>query len=276
MTYRQEDMPYTASGIQPDLIINPHAIPSRMTIGHLIETITGKVRCSSGKVYDADAFVHGHDIVKTITDALHNEGFERNGNETLYCGFTGKKLSSQIFMGPVFYQKLKHMVTDKIHARATGRNLQLTRQPTEGRGNQGGLRFGEMERDAMLAHGTPFFLRGRLFLDSDAFRVTICCNCGFFLDLKINISSTLRKKWHCQVCRNYTNAKEIAMPYASKLLFQELLAAGITPKFICETLYNASNCNTINDSSVAHTTASKKRQRSGKQKFIRPRIRNSY
>lgn len=278
MTYRQEDMPYTASGMTPDLIINPHAIPSRMTIGHVIETITGKVRCSSGKVYDADAFVNGHDTVKMITDALHAEGFERNGNETLYCPFTGSKLTSKIFMGPICYQKLKHMITDKIHARSTGRNLQLTRQPTEGRGNHGGLRFGEMERDAMLAHGTPFFLKGRLFLDSDPFKVIVCGNCGFFLDVKINTSTTVKLRWRCKVCKKHTLAREFPMPYASKLLFQELLAAGITPRFVCENLFESSKLKQVKDTILTNPLLrlkSSKRKRNGTKKHIRPRIRKS-
>ena len=236
MTFLQHDMPFTRDGITPDIIINPHAIPSRMTIGHIVETITGKVKCLSGKNYDADAFIHGHDAVENICAALKAQGYEKNGNEYLYCGATGKRLESKIFIGPCHYQRLKHMVQDKIHARSTGRNLQLTRQPTEGRGKKGGLRFGEMERDAMLAHGASFFTQGRLFLDSDPFKAAVCGSCGHFLDVKINTSTTVDLKWLCKVCRDKTNVKLVHMPYATKLLFQELLSAGISPKMAFSTL----------------------------------------
>jgi DNA-directed RNA polymerase II subunit RPB2 len=141
MTYTQENMPFTREGLVPDLILNPHAIPSRMTVAHLLETLTGKVTCLTGQQFDADAF-QGHDYVAKITEALHEAGYERNGNEVLYCPQTGKRMVAKVFFGPICYQRLKHLVGSKLHARAKGRNLQLTRQPTEGRGNDGGLRVG--------------------------------------------------------------------------------------------------------------------------------------
>ena len=273
MTYHQHDLPYSASGMVPDIIINPHAIPSRMTIGHIIETVTGKVSCMTGEKYDADAFVHGHGIVDKMTTALHEQGFERHGNETLFCGITGKRIQAKIFMGPCFYQRLKHMVQDKFHARGTGQKLQLTRQPTEGRARNGGLRFGEMERDAMLAHGACFFTQGRLCLDSDQYQTFICGNCGYFLDTKHTVSITASKKWHCRICLNDMDLKVVNMPYATKLLFQELLSAGITPKMVFENQATASRTLTLRKS-LKSITVSDQAANVSMKKHIRPRIRD--
>ena len=176
ITYRQEDMPFTSEGITPDLIINPHAIPSRMTIAHLIECLISKVASLSGCEGDATPFT---DItVDSVSDALRKHGYQSRGFEIMYNGHTGRKLVAQIFLGPTYYQRLRHMVDDKIHARARGPVQILTRQPVEGRARDGGLRFGEMERDCMISHGASAFLRERLFEVSDAFRVHICDLCG--------------------------------------------------------------------------------------------------
>lgn len=165
VTYRMEDMPFSCQGISPDLIVNPHAIPSRMTIGHLIETILGKVGCLTGDQGDATPFNEVN--VKDVSDMLHTRGYQRHGNERLYNGHTGKPLNSLIFFGPTYYQRLKHMVDDKIHSRARGPTQMLNRQPMEGRARDGGLRFGEMERDCMISHGSANVMREKLFIVSD-------------------------------------------------------------------------------------------------------------
>jgi DNA-directed RNA polymerase II subunit RPB2 len=154
MMYSQEDMPFTVEGISPDLIINPHAVPSRMTIGHLIECLYSKVASIKGEEADGTPF---QDItVEDISRELHKLGYQCRGNEVLYNGRTGRKLDSMVFIGPTFYQRLRHMVDDKIHSRSRGPVQILTRQPTEGRSRDGGLRFGEMERDCIISHGTYF------------------------------------------------------------------------------------------------------------------------
>jgi len=160
MTYRSEDMPFTVEGINPDIIVNPHAIPSRMTIGHLVECLLGKVSATTGDEGDATPFT---DVtVEAISDALHKCGYQRTANEVMYNGHTGRRLEAQIFLGPTYYQRLKHMVDDKIHSRARGPVQILTRQPVEGRSRDGGLRFGEMERDCMISHGAAQFFEGKI------------------------------------------------------------------------------------------------------------------
>lgn len=172
ITYRQEDMPFTASGIVPDIIINPHAIPSRMTIGHLVECLLSKVATLTGLAGDATPFT---DLtVEAVSKVLREKGFQSRGFEVMYHGHTGRKLQAQIYFGPTYYQRLKHMVGDKIHARARGPLQILTRQPVEGRSRDGGLRFGEMERDCMISHGIAGFLKERMYDSSDGFRVHVC------------------------------------------------------------------------------------------------------
>ena len=176
VTYRQEDMPFTADGLVPDLIINPHAIPSRMTIAHLIECLLSKVGALKGQEGDATPFT---DVTITqVSELLAQSGFQSRGFEVMYNGHTGKKQVAQVFLGPTYYQRLRHMVDDKIHARARGPTQILTRQPVEGRARDGGLRFGEMERDCMISHGASAFLKERLLDVSDAFRVHVCEICG--------------------------------------------------------------------------------------------------
>ena len=176
ITYRQEDMPFSAQGVTPDLIINPHAIPSRMTIAHLIECQISKVSCLQG--FEGDATPFTTITVDSISSLLRQSGYQSRGFEVMYNGHTGRKLVAQLFFGPTYYQRLRHMVDDKIHGRARGPVQMLTRQPVEGRARDGGLRFGEMERDCMIAHGASAFLRERLFEVSDAFRVHVCDICG--------------------------------------------------------------------------------------------------
>ncbi len=224
ITYRREDMPFTREGVVPDLIINPHAIPSRMTVAHLIECLLSKVSALSGLEGDASPFT---DVtVDAISKLLREHGYQSRGFEVMYNGHTGKKLMAQIFFGPTYYQRLRHMVDDKIHARARGPVQILTRQPVEGRSRDGGLRFGEMERDCMIAHGAASFMKERLMEASDAFRVHICGVCG----LMSVIAKLKHNQFECRGCKNKIDIYQIHIPYAAKLLFQELMAMNIAPR----------------------------------------------
>jgi DNA-directed RNA polymerase II subunit RPB2 len=228
ITYRQEDMPFSADGIIPDIIINPHAIPSRMTIAHLIECLLSKVGALQGMEGDATPFT---DLTLTqISDILEEYNFQRRGFEVMYNGHTGKKLAAQVFLGPTYYQRLRHMVDDKIHARARGPLQILTRQPVEGRARDGGLRFGEMERDCMISHGASAFLKERLLDVSDAFRVHICEICG----LMTPIASLSKGQFECRPCKNKTKIAQIVIPYAAKLLFQELAAMNVATRMFTD------------------------------------------
>ena len=227
MLYRQADMPFTKEGLSPDLIMNPHAIPSRMTIGHLFETLLGKVACITGVEGDATPFMP-ENTVKTISDMLHKTGYQRYGNERLYHGHTGKPIESMIYFGPAYYQRLKHMVDDKVHSRARGPVTSLVRQPTEGRSRSGGLRFGEMERDCMISHGAASFLQERLFTVSDQYKVHTCGSCGLFAVANID-----KKQYFCKGCPDST-ISTVSLPYSCKLLFQELMAMAIAPRMIVE------------------------------------------
>ena len=228
VTYRHEDMPFSAEGIVPDLIINPHAIPSRMTVAHLIECLLSKVSSLSGLEGDASPFT---DVTaEAVSKLLREHGYQSRGFEVMYNGHTGKKLMAQVFFGPTYYQRLRHMVDDKIHARARGPVQVLTRQPVEGRSRDGGLRFGEMERDCMIAHGAAGFLKERLMEASDAFRVHVCGICG----LMSVIANLKKNQFECRSCKNKTNIYQIHIPYTAKLLFQELMAMNISPRLYTE------------------------------------------
>ncbi|GAB7354020.1 hypothetical protein MBLNU459_g4608t1 [Dothideomycetes sp. NU459] len=224
ITYRQEDMPFTADGLTPDIIINPHAIPSRMTIAHLIECLLSKVGSLRGQEGDATPFT---DVTITqISTLLRQHGYQQRGFEVMYNGHTGKKQVVQVFLGPTYYQRLRHMVDDKIHARARGPTQILTRQPVEGRARDGGLRFGEMERDCMISHGASAFLKERLLDVSDAFRVHVCEICG----LMTPIASLKKNQFECRPCKNKTEIAQIIIPYAAKLMFQELAAMNVATR----------------------------------------------
>ena len=220
-------MPFTKDGIQPDIIINPQAIPSRMTIAQLIETIVGKAAALRGNYIDGTPFEkYG---IEDIQKELEKHGYNKNGYETLTCGMTGKKMKVQIFIGPTYYLRLKHLVKDKLHSRAKGPRQQLTRQPLEGRAREGGLRFGEMERDCMISHGLSSFLKERLMDTSDKYSTYVCNNCGIFATKMLN-----KPIWTCynEECKNKTkiSVSKINIPYAFKLLVQELMAINILPR----------------------------------------------
>eukprot|EP00877_Chromochloris_zofingiensis_P007160 jgi/Chrzof1/2698/Cz11g25180.t1 len=223
ITYTQEDMPFTQEGIVPDLIVNPHAIPSRMTIGHLVEALMSKVASLVGQEGDATPFT---DVtVDNISQTLHKSGYQQRGWEVMYNGHTGRQLNAQVFLNPTYYQRLKHMVDFKIHSRGRGPTQILTRQPVEGRARDGGLRFGEMERDCIISHGAAAFLKERLFDQSDAYRVHVCEKSGL-----IAVANLRKQSFYSQIYQNDTNIVQVFMPYACKLLFQELMSMCIVPR----------------------------------------------
>jgi DNA-directed RNA polymerase beta subunit len=230
------DMPYTRTGLRPDIIINPHAIPSRMTIGQLKETLLGKVLVHLGLFGDGTSF--GDLDVKTIAKQLQNLGYESYGNDVLYDGLSGEQLDANIFIGPVFYQRLKHMVNDKQHSRSIGPMVNLTRQPAEGRSRDGGFRIGEMERDVMLAHGISRFCRERLYDVSDKYSVHVCKKCGMIAQYNDSSNSMFSKfnftVHKCSVCDNMTDFSYVEVPYAFKLLAHELQTINCVPRLMTE------------------------------------------
>jgi DNA-directed RNA polymerase II subunit RPB2 len=219
------DMPYTKDGLRPDIIINPHAIPSRMTIGQLKETLLGKVLLELGLFGDGTSF--GELEIGDISKELLKLGFEQHGNELLHSGLTGEQIESDIFMGPVFYQRLKHMVSDKQHSRSIGPMVNLTRQPAEGRSRDGGFRFGEMERDCTIAHGASRFTRGRLYDCSDKYQVHVCRECGMIAVYNDAVGIHM-----CKTCDNRVDFAHVEIPYACKLLFQELQTMNVVPRIM--------------------------------------------
>ena len=217
MILEPEDMPQTASGIIPDIIINPHCIPSRMTIAQLMETLLGKIGCHAGCLGDGTPFntkMTLDGMAKVLRDEM---GLEPYGNEVMYNGLTGRQMETKIFMGPCYYQRLRHCAADKLHSRACGPLVMLTRQPAEGRAREGGLRFGEMERDCVAAHGVMEFTKERFMECSDGFNCHTCRKCGL-----IAIANPEANIWLCKGCQNTTEFAGIQIPYAYKLLVQEL------------------------------------------------------
>ena len=227
MIYHQTDLPFTADGIVPDIIINPHCMPSRMTAGHFVEQLASKVAAITGRQIDSTSFAHAP--VETFCKELKAAGFEPYGSEQMYSGRTGLPLKAKVFIGPLYYQKLHHMSSDKIHARPRGKIVGLTRQPNEGRANGGGLRWGEMERDVGISHGTSAVLNERMLLSSDAYDAPVCEHCGLIGGIKIE-----GRIYKCTGCGKEGPfggpVKSVTMPYASKLLLQELMCMGIKPK----------------------------------------------
>jgi len=216
MVLNPEDMPQSGGGIVPDIIINPHAIPSRMTIAQLMETLLSKIGCYAGALADGTPF--NATTVDDMGAILRDQyGMEPYGNELLYNGYTGRMMETSIFIGPCYYQRLRHCSADKLHSRASGPLVMLTRQPAEGRARDGGLRFGEMERDCVIGHGMSEFTKERLMECSDAFLCYSCRECGL-----LAIANEAEGIWACKGCSNTTNFAHIQIPYASKLLMQEL------------------------------------------------------
>lgn len=231
---KQEDMPFTKDGIVPDIILSPHALPSRMTIGQLLEMLLGKVCAVRGHESDGTPFVPID--INNIKDTLEGLGYDRNGSEEMYCGLTGKKIESEIFIGPTYYQRLKHMVEDKIHSRAKdGPRQILTRQPAVGRSKDGGFRFGEMERDCIITHGASQFLRERMMESSDSYNINVCNDCGMiatriFQETNYKNRDNVINTYECKVCENSSGVSTVTLPYAYKLLTQELMAMNILPR----------------------------------------------
>jgi DNA-directed RNA polymerase II subunit RPB2 len=245
----EEDMPYTASGIRPDIIINPHAIPSRMTIGQLVETVMGKACSMYGAFGDCTAFVNNGSKHKVFGQLLTNQGMHSSGSELLYNGQTGEQLETEIFMGPTYYMRLKHMVKDKINYRALGPRTSLTRQPVQGRANDGGLRIGEMERDGLIAHGVTKFLQESMLIRGDEYFMAVCNKTGTiaiynnsynlflspFADGPIKFSGTLTDGMNVQNISRYGRSFSVVrIPYAFKLLIQELQTMNIQLRLITE------------------------------------------
>ena len=222
----EKDMPFDENGIRPDIIINPHAIPSRMTIGQLKETLLGMVLLELGLFGDGTSF---NDLpISEICKILTNNGYHSKGNSVLMNGMTGEQLETSIFIGPAFYQ-VQAVVTNQAHFRGSGPMVVLTRQPAEGRSREGGLRYGEMERDGMMAHGCSRFTKGRLYDSSDKFHVHTCKKCGM-----IAVYNDEKNIHHCTVCNNRTAFARVNIPYALKLLTQELITMNIVPRMITE------------------------------------------
>jgi DNA-directed RNA polymerase subunit B' len=218
----QEDMPFTEDGVVPDIIFNPHGIPSRMTMGQLLEMIAGKASAMSGRYICSPAF----DPVpeSEIRGLLESFGFRNDGKETMYEGMSGRKFDAQIFIGNCFYQKLDHLVSNKIHARSRGPVTLLTKQPTEGRSKEGGLRLGEMEKDCLIAHGAALVLKERF--DSDKNVIPICSECGL-----VAIFDRIKNKKYCSVCGE-SKIIDVEMSYAFKLMLDELKSMLIYPKIV--------------------------------------------
>ncbi|KAH9752407.1 DNA-directed RNA polymerase III subunit 2 [Citrus sinensis] len=263
---QQEDFPFSERGICPDLIMNPHGFPSRMTVGKMIELLGGKAGVSCGRFHYGSAFGEpsGHaDTVESISETLVKHGFSYNGKDMIYSGITGCPLQAYIFMGPIYYQKLKHMVDsvlDKMHARGSGPRVMLTRQPTEGRARNGGLRVGEMERDCLIAYGASMLIFERLMVSSDPFEVQLLrwtrlrnqsavlihpfnlppgfiSFCTKVLDIAVcRVCGLLGYYNHklkagiCSTCKNGDNISSMKLPYACKLLIQELQSMNIVPR----------------------------------------------
>ncbi len=227
MIIPEESMPFTKDGVKPDIIINPHAIPSRMTIGHLVECVFAKLCCMKGVIGDGTVFIPFDE--SKVYKELGEKGFDHHGNEILYNGFTGQQIQSEIFIGPTFYFRLKHMVADKINVRGHDRDkselpkVMLTRQPTSGKRKGGGLRIGEMERDSVLSHGASLFMKESMMERSDKYKWAVCKRCG---TLAVYNPSRKNRIIQCKLC-NKDDLAVVETPYAFKLLVQELQSMGI-------------------------------------------------
>ena len=245
----EEDMPFTSDGIRPDLIINPHALPSRMTIGQLVESLLGKVCVTYGGYGDCTAFANKGSNAETYGKILTNSGFHSSGNQLLYNGMTGEQLQSEIYIGPTYYMRLKHMVKDKINYRARGPRTVLTRQTVQGRANDGGLRIGEMERDGVLAHGASYFLNESFMVRGDEYYIAVCNKTGLVaiyndsknlflspaVDGPIKFVETLDGKMNIDNISRFGRSFSILrVPYSLKLLIQELQVMNVQMRIITE------------------------------------------
>ncbi len=218
----QEDLPFSKQGVVPDIIFDPHGIPSRMTMGKLLEIMTGKVSALEGERIMSPAF---HPVSeKDLREKLEENGFNENGKDSFYNADTGEKYKNNIFAGSVFYQKLDHLVSNKIHARSRGPVTLLTKQPTEGKSKRGGLRLGEMEKDCLIAHGSSLLLKERF--DADKTKIPICKECGLPA-----VYDKIKNKKFCPVCGD-SKIIEVKMAYAFKLLLDELKSMLIHPKIV--------------------------------------------
>jgi len=222
------NMPFTASGITPDLLFSPHGIPSRMTISHLLEILGGKTGALAGRYVNGTIF--DSEPEKRLRQELLSLGFRDDGFETMYNGITGEQFKARIYIGNMYYLKLKHTVANKIHSRARGPIQLLTRQPTEGRAKEGGLRLGEMEKDTFVAHGASLLLKERF--DSDKTVVPVCEKCGI-----IAIYNGFKDQSYCPMCGDDVEINNIEISYAFKLMLDELKSLCIYPKIVLENKY---------------------------------------
>ncbi len=223
----EEDVPFTSKGIKPDVLFNPHGLPSRMTVGYLLELLAGKVACAGGRIVDGTPFAG--ETKEDLENQLKALGFRYDGKETMYSGVTGKKMQAKIFVGNMYYLKLRYMVGNKIHGRSSGKIALLTRQPIEGRSRGGALRLGEMEQQALVAHGASLLLKERY--DSDKVILHICTECG-----GIAIDDTIRNKISCPICGS-EEVEPVEVSYAFKLLIEELQGMHIITKFHLKNKY---------------------------------------
>jgi DNA-directed RNA polymerase beta subunit len=245
----EEDMPFTADGVRPDLIINPHALPSRMTIGQLVECLFGKACALYGAYGDCTAYGQKGANYKTYGEMLTKMDFHCSGNQLLYNGYTGEQIYSEIFIGPTYYMRLKHMVKDKINYRATGKRSALTRQTNQGRANDGGLRIGEMERDGIMGHGLSYFLNESYMVRGDQYYMAVCNKTGTIAIYNPDKNLFLSPMSDGPLIFNRTPEGEpildvfsrfgrsfslLRIPYALKLLIQELQVLNIQMRIITE------------------------------------------
>lgn len=225
MIVPEEDMPFSESGIVPDILANPHGIPSRMTVSQLMESLTGKAGALKGEFVDGTAF--GKDPVEDARKVLLANGFRPDGKEVFYDGVTGKRFVAEIFCGVIYYHKLRHMVMNKMHGRARGPVQILTRQPTEGRSKKGGLRMGEMEKDCLVAHGAALLLKERF--DSDKSLIPVCTKCGI-----VAVYDKARERSYCSICGEGAPIEFVELSYAFHIMLRELISIGILPQLLLE------------------------------------------
>ncbi|MCL4383089.1 MAG: DNA-directed RNA polymerase subunit B [Candidatus Marsarchaeota archaeon] len=222
----QEDMPFSSNGIIPDLLLNPHSLPSRMTFGHMLEMLGGKAAALSGQYFDGTPFSsNGKERIEEYSKILGDFNFDKLGDEELYDGRTGKKFHAKIFQGVVYYNRLWHMVSLKLQVRSRGPVQILTHQPTEGKPRKGGLKFGELERDALVGHGASLLIKDRMLEQSDKSEIWVCKECG-----DIGYYDYIKRVPICLACNSTNNIEKVEISYAFKLLLDELKSLHVFPK----------------------------------------------